>query len=83
MPKWERILAQSKRTTPPPISKIFEIKFLIGIFQIGIPLEIISQLVSIIDIWFQRFFNWYLNLFHIDKTLLKAKRRISLRGSFV
>jgi hypothetical protein len=83
MPKGERILAQSKRTAPPPISKNFENKFLIGIFHIGTPLEIISQLVSIIDIWFQRFFNWYLNLFHIDKILLKAKRRISFRGSFV
>jgi hypothetical protein len=50
MPKGERILAQSKRTAPPPISKFFKNEFLIGIFQIGTPLEIISQLVSIIDI---------------------------------
>jgi hypothetical protein len=53
MPKGERVLAQSKRTAPPPISKfskIFKIKFSIGIFQIGIPLEIISQLVSIFQI---------------------------------
>jgi hypothetical protein len=59
----------------------FEIKFSIGIFQISIPLEIISQLVSIfqIGIWCQRFFNRYLKL----KTLLKAKRRILFRGSFV
>jgi hypothetical protein len=28
-------------------------------------------------------FNWYLNLFHIGKTLLNTKRRISSRGSFV
>jgi hypothetical protein len=69
-------LGALKRTAPPPISKLFENSFLIGIFQIGIPLEIISQLVSIIDILFQSFFNWYLNLFNIDKTLLKAKRRI-------
>jgi hypothetical protein len=46
-------------------------KVLIGIFQIGIPQEIISQLVSIFQI------DIYL------KTLLKAKRRISFRGSFV
>jgi hypothetical protein len=45
MLKGERVLAQSKRTTPPPISKNFEIKF-----PIGIPLEIISQLVSIFKI---------------------------------
>jgi hypothetical protein len=51
--------------------KIFEIKFSIGIFQISIPLEIISQLVSIFQI------DIYL------KTLLKAKRRISFRGSIV
>jgi hypothetical protein len=71
MPKGERVLAQSKRTAPPPISTVFKIQFSIGIFQIGIPLEIISQLVSIFQI------DIYL------KTLLKAKRRISFRGSFV
>jgi hypothetical protein len=46
-------------------------KVLIGIFQIGISQEIISQLVSIFQI------DIYL------KTLLKAKWRISFRGSFV
>jgi hypothetical protein len=42
-------------------------------------------LVSIfqIDIFKGGFFNWYLNPFHIDKTLLKTKRRISSGGSFV
>jgi hypothetical protein len=76
MPKGERVLAQSKRTAPPPNSKIFDIKF-----SIGIPLEIIFQLVSIfqIDIWCQRFFNRYLKL----EILLKAKRRISSRTSYV
>ena len=34
-------------------------------------------------VYIQRFFNWYLNLFHIGKTLLNTKRRISFRGSFV
>ena len=37
---------QKDRTTTN--FKIFEIKFSIGIFQISIPLEIISQLVSIL-----------------------------------
>jgi hypothetical protein len=46
-------------------------KALISIFQISIPQEIISQLVSIFQ------FDIYL------KTLLKAKRRISFRWSFV
>jgi hypothetical protein len=32
---------------------------------------------------FKSFSNWYLNLAQIGKTLLKAKRRISFRGSFV
>jgi hypothetical protein len=42
-------------------------------------------LVSIfqIDIFKGGFFKWYLNLFHIGKTLLNTKRRISSRGSFV
>jgi hypothetical protein len=64
MPKADRVLAQSKRTAPPLISIFFEIKFSIGIFQISIPLEIISQLVYVfqIDIYCQRFFNWYLKL---------------------
>jgi hypothetical protein len=52
MPKGERVLAQSKRTAPPPNSKNFEIKF-----SISIPLEIIFQLVSISK---GGFFNWYL-----------------------
>jgi hypothetical protein len=81
MPKGERVLAQSKRTAPPPnFKKKIKIKF-----SIGIPLETIIQLISIfqIDIFKGGFFNWYLNLFHIDKTLLNTKRRISYRGSFV
>jgi hypothetical protein len=32
---------------------------------------------------FKNFSNWYLNFVQIGKTLLKAKRRISFRGSFV
>jgi hypothetical protein len=54
MPKGGRILAQSQRTAPPPISKFLK-----------------------------EVFNWYLNLFHIGKTLLNTKRKISSRGSFV
>jgi hypothetical protein len=63
MPKGERVLAQSKRTAPPPISK-----FSINIFWF---------------VYLQEFFNWYLNLIQISKTILKAKRRILFRGSFV
>jgi hypothetical protein len=48
MPKGERVLAQSKRTAPPPNSTIFEIKF-----STGIPLETIFQ----IDIFKGGFFN--------------------------
>jgi hypothetical protein len=36
MPKGEKILAQSKRTAPPPIFKIKEKVFKMMIFQIGI-----------------------------------------------
>jgi hypothetical protein len=69
MPKGERILAQSKRTAPPPFEK-----FLVDIFQIGMMI-----------------FNWYIFKTSISiyfqlisiKTLLKAKRRISFRESFV
>jgi hypothetical protein len=75
LPKGEKVLAQSKRTAPPPISKIYSLSigikevffkdFQIGIlflieFQIGIPS---SKLIS--------------------KTLLNTKRGILLRGSFV
>jgi hypothetical protein len=70
MPKGEKVLAQSKRSAPPPISKIvfqvwvkkrfFNWYLIFDIFQIGIPS---SKLIS--------------------KTLLNTKRRISLRGSFV
>jgi NADH:ubiquinone oxidoreductase subunit 4 (subunit M) len=71
MPKGEKILSPKQKdrtTTNFKIFKIFKIKFSIGIFQISMPLEIISQLVSIFQI------DIYL------KTLLKAKRRISFRG---
>jgi hypothetical protein len=64
MPKGERV-AQSKRTTPPPnFNCVLKIFISISIFQIGIPLMKVSQLVY-------------------PKTLLKAKRRISFKGSFV
>jgi hypothetical protein len=52
--KVTRVLAQSKRTTPPPISKFLK-----------------------------EVFDWYLNLFHIGKTLFNTKRRISFRGFLV
>jgi hypothetical protein len=71
MPKGERVLAQSKRTAPPPISKILVFQF---VFKV-----VFSNWYLIIDI----VSNWY-TLFKINiKTLLNTKRRISLRGSFV
>jgi hypothetical protein len=71
MPKGERVLAQSKRTAPPPISKILVFQF---VFKV-----VFSNWYLIIDI----ISNWY-TLFKINiKTLLNTKRRISLRGSFV
>jgi hypothetical protein len=68
MPKGERVLAQSKRTAPPPISKIYLVwSLLIGeviLFWYNFKLVIPSSKL-------------------IFKTLLNTKRRISLRGSFV
>jgi hypothetical protein len=43
----------------------------------------IFQLIYFGMFTFKSFSNWYLNLAQIGKTLLKAKRRISFRGSFV
>jgi hypothetical protein len=71
MPKGEKVLAQSKRTAPPPISKIL-------VFQFGFK-EVFSNWYLMCEI----ISNWY-TLFKINiKTLLNTKRRISLRGSFV
>jgi hypothetical protein len=68
MPKGERVLAQRKRTAPPPISKILVFQF---VFKV-----VFSNWYLIMDI----FSNWY-TLFKINiKTLLNTKRRISLRG---
>jgi hypothetical protein len=71
MPKGERVLAQSKRTAPPPFET-----FLDDIFQIGMTFSIgifkVSKLVP----------KYKFQLVSI-KTLLKTKRRTSLRGSFV
>jgi hypothetical protein len=47
MPKGEKILSPKEKDCTTTNFKIFEIKLSIGIFQINIPLEIISQLVSI------------------------------------
>jgi hypothetical protein len=85
MPKGERVLAQSKRTTP--ISNFFETKFLmfsIGIFQISIPLRnSISIGIYILRMSFSNLVSKKFDNLSIDKTLLNTKRRISLRGSFV
>ena len=71
MQKGEKVLAQSKRTAPPPISKILVFQF---VFKV-----VFSNWYLIIDI----ISNWY-TLFKINiKTLLNTKRRISSRGSFV
>jgi hypothetical protein len=66
MPKGERVLAQSKRTAPPPFEKK-----LVDIFQIGMMIFNWYIFKTSILIYFQ--------LISI-KTLLKAKRRISFRG---
>jgi hypothetical protein len=67
MPKGERVWAQSKRTTPPPISKIL-------VFQ-----RVFSNWYLTCDI----ISNWYNLFKINIKTLLNTKRRISLRRSFV
>jgi hypothetical protein len=76
MPKGEKVLAQSKRTAPPPISKknVF-FQFILKKF-----FKRFSNWYFILDI----ISNWY-NLLSklISKTLLNTKRRISLRGNFV
>jgi hypothetical protein len=72
MPKGEKVLAQSKRTAPPPIFKNLKSLEMMN-FSIGISF---SQLIS----YFREnstFKNWYL------KTLLNTKRRNLLRVSFV
>jgi hypothetical protein len=59
--KGEKVLAQSKRTAPPPIFKNLRKDFSIGDFSIGILLEFqISTTLSKL----------------ISKTLLNTKRRI-------
>jgi hypothetical protein len=75
MPKEEKVLAQSKRTAPPPISKICSLSIcikevLFKDFQTGILFLIYFQ----IGIASSKL---------ISKTLLNTKRRISLRESFV
>jgi hypothetical protein len=70
MPKGEKVLAQSKRTAPPPISKFV-------VFSIYI--KEVFQLVSYF--WYNLKLVWPLSKL-ISKTLLNTKRRISLRGEF-
>jgi hypothetical protein len=67
MPKGEKVLPQSKRTAPPPISKK---KFKKRVFQFGVLFFIKLQIGTTLSKL-------------ISKTLLKTKRRILLRGSFV
>jgi hypothetical protein len=75
MPKGEKVLAQSKRTAPPPIFKgphhhPFSKGFKMMNFSIDFLLYSKEGESS-------TFKNWYL------KTLLNSKRRNLLRGSFV
>jgi hypothetical protein len=65
MPKGEKVLAQSKRTAPPPISKIC---------SLSICIKEIFQLISYF--WYSFKLVWPLSKF-ISKTLLNTKRRIS------
>ena len=68
--KGEKVLAQSKRTAPPPISKM----------SLSICIKEVFQLVSYFLYNFKLV--WPLSKL-MSKTLLNTKRRISLRGSFV
>jgi hypothetical protein len=81
MPKGERVLAQSKRTAPPPKNfKIFK-----RTFSIGILLSVILQIGMIFSIgisFSKTSISIYFQLVSI-KTLLKTKRRISFKGSLV
>jgi hypothetical protein len=66
MPKGEKILSPKQKDCTTTISKKVKMKDLIGIHKC-------------------LFFNWYSRQFEISiyfKTLLKAKGRISFRGSF-
>jgi hypothetical protein len=75
MPKGEKVLAQSKRTAPPPIFKKFELKkdFSIGDFHDDFPIGILFLIEFHIGAPSSKL---------ISKTLLNTKRRILLRGSF-
>jgi hypothetical protein len=71
MPKGEKVFSPKQKDRTTTISKKFEMNFSIDVFSIGINLYL--------------FFNWFVKVkFQINiyiKTLLKAKRRISFRGS--
>jgi hypothetical protein len=68
MPKGEKVLAQSKRTAPPPNFKIKILKLISYHVQKGE--KVYSK-------------GGESSIFKNCKTLLNTKRRISLRGSFV
>jgi hypothetical protein len=51
MPKGERVLAQSKRTTPPPISKIIVLYLVLKeVFQLVFYFDIISNWYTLFNI---------------------------------
>jgi hypothetical protein len=54
MPKGEKVLAQSKRTAPPPISKISESCFQMVFFKLVFLKEILSQLVYFKEEFFKK-----------------------------
>jgi hypothetical protein len=75
MLKGEKVLAQSKRTAPPPIFNFQKIElrkdfFQLVIFQFGILFLIEFQIGTTLSKL-------------VSKTLLNTKRRILLMGSFV
>jgi hypothetical protein len=77
MPKGERILAQSKRTTPPPF-EIFLTDFKLVCFQLVSIFKLVSKYIS----------NWYLlkpswklrGGFHSGGVLFKSKEKHLNRG---
>jgi hypothetical protein len=52
MPKGEKVLAQSKRTAPPPISKVLK--------KIFNWYKLVTYFFIYISNWFDHFQNWYL-----------------------
>jgi hypothetical protein len=71
MPKGEKVFSPKQKDRTTTISKKFEMKFSIDVFSIDINLYLFFN--SFVKVKFQ------INIYF--KTLLKAKRKISFRGS--